>query len=512
MKIIQRTAVWLRRMLLAAAGNVSLFFVSAFIIPHLMCGFPIAEIGKLASMLETYLVFPWGTALCLLTLYRREQAELRRPRADLCIMFVLLLWITVPFIYRFGWTWGNLSAAHGYMIVFFGLYASIVTEDAQRCGKLLDTAAALLAVFSFFFAGALLSAAWGHTIIAYRYGVFPFGVHSNGSLCAGIHYNGTALAAACGAIMCLIGFVRRKNLLAKILHLIPAVMMILVVILTQSRTSRYALIAAFAAVAYGWIASGYWHKRAVVRHAAGILAGIVVAAVGYTGAQAITNAALYRYAVVDAQRQAETANAETANAETAKKEDARVEEQAPVETMVPEPATLEAEDTPAPLMAADEAAAQTQEIKPAKSRGLGDATFTGRTELWESAFKVLSEDPAYLWIGVGHGRGAEAIGKYSVQGVIDAHNAFIQAILDFGVVGLVLLLAILALAVPHAWRLFFARPDHAVPGGRLLCAMIVMGLVSGLMEIEIFHVMRYTNLTFFYVLAMIAVFGRDMVE
>ena len=212
---------------------------------------------------------------------------------------------------------------------------------------------------------------------------------------------------------------------------------------------------------------------------------------GYVVAAKITDAALYRYAVVEAQRQ--------------QGKDVSV--------------TEDAVSALARLIAADAIAEDTQAesqlvVKPQSSRGLGEMSFTGRTGIWNAAIEVWKERPLHFFIGKGAELSYRELGKHFGDGggAIAAHNAYIQAILDYGFIGFILLLILLGMAVPPAWRIFFARPDRALPGGRLLCGVIVAALVNGMMEIEVFRVMSFTNLVFFYALAMLAAFGRDMVE
>jgi len=118
------------------------------------------------------------------------------------------------------------------------------------------------------FAGALLWCAATVTNIQTPYSEYGFGVYMNAQLCAEQHYNATGMLAMCGTFMCLMGVQRRKNAIVRVLYLIPAVMMALVVILAQSRTARYSLLAGLAVGEYGAIAGGRWNKRMMIRQAA----------------------------------------------------------------------------------------------------------------------------------------------------------------------------------------------------------------------------------------------------
>ena len=76
-------------------------------------------------------------------------------------------------------------------------------------------------------------------------------------------------------MMCVMGVGYHRNILLKLFCLIPAVMSMAVIVLTQSRTSRYALLAVLAAAAFDGV------RRALCRRnvAAGLLAAVLAGAV-----------------------------------------------------------------------------------------------------------------------------------------------------------------------------------------------------------------------------------------
>ena len=70
----------------------------------------------------------------------------------------------------------------------------------------------------------------------------------------------------------------------------------------------------------------------------------------------------------------------------------------------------------------------------------------GRTIIWEYAFELWRTDPQYFWIGAGTGVAPEALGKFMGLGVpgdpkavvgLDAHNAFVEWGLSFGLLGMI---------------------------------------------------------------------------
>lgn len=106
-----------------------------------------------------------------------------------------------------------------------------------------------------------------------------------------------------------------------------------------------------------------------------------------------------------------------------------------------------------------------------------DATLTGRTELWTFAELLISEKPI-----LGHGAAAfwrqgneDAEGLWQRFGVgaragFNFHNQFVEAQVDLGLVGLVvLLLTLAAVAVPTIWR----AVQHPSLGNALGVALLV---------------------------------------
>ena len=78
--------------------------------------------------------------------------------------------------------------------------------------------------------------------------------------------------SVCCTLMCLLGVCRRKHFISKLAHLVPALMMAAVVVLTQSRTARYSMLVAWAVGAYGAVAGNeIMSKKALRQMAAGRL-------------------------------------------------------------------------------------------------------------------------------------------------------------------------------------------------------------------------------------------------
>ena len=221
--LLARGQSLIRDIMLAVFGNEALFLIVAFLYATLGDNAIAAWYREPVSLLYGYIVIPWGAALCLLRLQRRA-ASLEPARADVVTLFVLYLWILVPFAIRFGFTGKNATAWHGYAVMFFGIYASISERKQREREMLMATMSVLSAVFAYVFCGALLFCAWSGTIYAADLGPFGFGA-VEGWLCSGVHYNITGMIVISLCMMCVMGVGYYRNILLKLFCLIPAVML-----------------------------------------------------------------------------------------------------------------------------------------------------------------------------------------------------------------------------------------------------------------------------------------------
>ena len=95
-------------------------------------------------------------------------------------------------------------------------------------------------------------------------------------------------------------------------------------------------------------------------------------------------------------------------------------------------------------------------------------------------------------------------------GGVDAHNAFIQIAVDFGMIGLLLLLVFMAMIVPHALRVFYR--DTWKSGYGVMALVVVAALLVGLMESDPFGALSLGGTALFFALAMLASRGREMTQ
>lgn len=477
---MKRAVNAMRQVLLRFAANESLFLFMAFLVIGVLPTDLLRWHQEQVALLERYVIVPWGMALCLLRLQRRAELGNNVQRMDVSALAVLLLWVVVPFGIRFGLTFNNVGSWVGHCIVYFGVYAMTTETGRHEREKLFDQACMLFGLLSLVLGGALLYCAAkglsiGSDVAAFKASGgttgFGFGVLNRANLCAGLHYNNTGMLAVCMAMLCFAGVVRSRRMVLRMLYLLASAMMIMVVVLTQSRTARYALIIAMAAGAYGYLAANFKASRAVVRYAVGAAAAALLLVVSYAGAAMMTDAALAHYAKMESGE--EIAIVATAYAEE--------EEQAVV--------------------------------KPKKARAAVDSTMSGRTDIWRNLFKLWKSAPKSLLIGNGIGRTGSRIVEGTIHeenGAVAVHNTYLQHIADFGLIGFGLLCVFFATILVPVLRVFFARGKKQAPGYRVLCMLVIACLMTGMMESAPLGAMTPMNMMLFFALALLAARGQEI--
>jgi O-antigen ligase len=138
-----------------------------------------------------------------------------------------------------------------------------------------------------------------------------------------------------------------------------------------------------------------------------------------------------------------------------------------------------------------------------------DATFSGRTLIWNAAIEVWSQSP---WGGFGYSAGTPAVlGPFLTQSLfssaVDAHNAYLDVMVDTGAVGLAALLFGIGIA--------FLRGYYAILRGtgatRSATVAMMMILASGLAMAlgEVSPLRLVSNGGFLVFLASLALAYRD---
>lgn len=494
-KKINRMESWrLKDFLYAVISNEGVFLFAAV----LLYGFGRMQTLDLYSeerrLLDQFVMVPWGMAMVISRLNRTRG---RRSAADVLWLFTLLTWITVPFIIRFGFKINQVVWSFRYMVVFFGLYASLT--ERENMDRILDWASGLFSIVSFVIAGALLYCAWTVTTYGTCISTYGFGVDLSTNIARvslSLNPNPAAILEGCCVLMCLLGVVRRKSLLGKMAHLVSAGMMMIALVLTQSRTSRYAMLAALAVGSYGVIACSKKIAKPVYRQLTAILAAVLVLIGGYAGANQIMNATLRNFErnplrVVQPSWYEAVSEEETEHTSAV----ARL-----FQMILPEALADETEiapnATPAPQY---------------QTRQAIDPTLSLRTVFWKNVLQIWKENPKQFLIGFGRDGAYE---QSTLAGffapVID--NAPMEFIMNYGMIAFVLLVGFFLSIMKPILRVFFAPAEKAFPGGRVLCMVVIYALLVGVMESQPLVAMEAINLVFFFALGVLVNRGRKLAE
>lgn len=484
--MIERMSARVRRALLAAAGNVSLFLTVAFFVTGLLVLGPSYWWREQVDLFERYVLIPWGLALCLLRLERRERTPRPGVQWDIVVLLLLLGWIIVPFALRFGGTFNNYGSWHTHTVLFFAVWAMTTEETAARRERLFDFAALLFALASLALGGALL-----YCVAAVRkFGdvQFAFGVCDGIYLCANGHYNSTGMMTVCCTLMSLAGVSRLRGRPLRLLCAVSAAMMAAATVLTQSRTARYALILALAAMAFGAVL----RRARRMRVLCATLAACVLAAASYGGAALLTDAAVAHY------------NRAALRADAAFPIGAALAE-------APEEAPAEALEEAMEEKEAAQDAGSSREQAPYEARAAADASFSGRVAIWRNLLRHWRENPKYLLLGQGIGRIGALVTENTIhegrEGV-QIHNAYLQFTADYGLVAMALLLAFFAITAGPALRAGFGRAHR--PGYGALMGIVIASLLTGLMESMPLGAMSPMNMMLFFALALLFARGREI--
>lgn len=493
---MKKAETWIRCALLSMASSVGLYVFFTFFSAGVLGSSLFNWYRQECSLFHSYVILPWGVALCLLRLKNRTDLSENGTRWDVRALFLLVAWIIVPFALRFGMTSNNVGSWHGYTVVYFGIYAFLSEKTARERERELDVLVALSGLLALVLCSALLYCAAHVLTITVGDGPKPFGLARNVSswnLCHGLHYNSTGMVGVCLLMLCLCGFARAKNMWMRIPFAVGTVMTVLVVVLSQSRTSRYAMLIALAAGTYSVIAGRVKWKKEFVRQAAALAAAGVVLVGGYALADELVQVALRHYTNVVAQQNAEVQPMTVQTTESAPQAEVQPAESAP---------QAEAQPTE-----------NTQEVETPKAREAVDSTFSERTLIWSNLFKLWRENPKYLLIGNGVGRtGGRIVAgtMHEARGSIEIHNTYLQYIADFGLVGFGLLIAFLCTMLVPVLRVFFARGENRTPGYTALCMLVMACLLTGMMESQPLGCMTMMNVMMFFALALLARRGREL--
>ena len=431
------------------------------------------------ELCQEYILLPWGSALCLYRLKQRNDQMLTHGRRDIQTLFLLLAWIIVPFAIRFGLTFNNVGAWYNHMVVYFGIYAALRERTSAQRERSFDQFAMLCGALSLVFGAALMYAAAQALSLTIDDQGIPFGLFwdeytNSWYLAHGVNPNFTGMICLCLAMVSMAGAARSRNWILRLLFVLGVGLMVVAVILTQSRTARYAMIGALAVGLFGYMMSRNWPSRLLQKGALAVVlcAAFVVAA--FVGADGLTRAALDHYENV-----------------------IRVQEEPADTAMQPE-------------AAADSLTLSNDEATP---KAAVDGTFSERTAIWQNLFKLWKANLKYLVIGNGIGRTGSRIVQGTIfeeAGAVQLHNTYLQHTADFGLIGTALLALFFALLVRPLLRVFFAVGDKRKPGYTALMMLVLAMLATGLMESAPLGGLSPANMMLFFALALLAGRGEDL--
>lgn len=455
---------WLRRCLLAVISSEGLFLAIMFLFNGVFSTDLFMAVRYLLAPLEQYVLRPWAGAMLALFLVGRKNGCL-----ELWPLALVALWLLATFAFRFGTEVSTMEPWLNYTICFFVLYGSVRQADTAHRERQMDIACFGIALISLAVGGALLYCAWtGRTFFSYSDTVY-FGV-VKGQLQHATHYNTTGMFALSCVMFCVLGLSRSKSVPAVLYYLAAAAVMALVVVLTQSRTARYAMLAAFAVGVWSELGDRLRIRRTALRHAAALACAGAVLVGGYVWCSLVTDAALAHYAGKPVPE---------------------------AEMFVPSAfAQGEADDSTEPMQA-----------RPALN-----ATFSDRTNIWKNVFKNWKNEPKYMLIGNGYGRSQWLVTEDTIHesyGHSSIHNAYLQFAADYGVLAFGLIALFLLMIVPSALRVFFARGAARLRGGSALCMAVVAALITGMMESAPLEAMTPMNMMLFFTLAQLMAAGRE---
>ena len=451
----------LRGALLSLLGDAGLFAFVSFVFAAFSDVSALKWYQEPLELFSRYVLTPWGIALIALRMVRAQ--ERRLFAADTAVLCVLVAWIIVPFALRFGVTLNTVGSWNGYAVLYMGLYAMLREEEPARRAAQLDRVCWLCAAFSAALGGLLLYTAVTVQLFGIEYGGYGFGVEG-GILYAGKHYNTTGMILVSLMMLCLTGVSRRRHPLAKAAHLLPAAMLALCIVLTQSRTARLSMLLGLGVCVYGALCTRL-KARAALRHGAGIACALAIVIAGQLGAGALIRTAVRYY-----------------NGER--------------------------------VLIASAAAEETQSRTKYDGnfvRQNVDASLSERTVIWGNLLELWRQNPRHLIIGNGVGRTGSRITEgtsHAGSGAVAVHNTYLQFIADFGLIGFALLLAFFGVILRPVLRAFYDRSAGRFAGTHALAALVAAALATGMMESAPLGAMTPMNLALFLALAVLAGEGR----
>jgi exopolysaccharide production protein ExoQ len=113
----------------------------------------------------------------------------------------------------------------------------------------------------------------------------------------------------------------------------------------------------------------------------------------------------------------------------------------------------------------------------------GDVTFTGRTDIWDFAWRHIHERPLFgygfngFW-GIGDESPALASGDELIASILQAHNGYLDILIETGLVGFALFMAFVVVALVRARQAVF----QGLAGGAFVLTLILFAMAHNAFE------------------------------
>ncbi len=253
--------------------------------------------------------------------------------------------------------------------------------------------------------------------------------------------NISAVGAASGAVIALIGFAVSKHWPVKVIYLVPCLVSLVTTSLTDARSSMYMLSCMLA----GTVALGVWGilAKCTAKLTSKVRIPLLIVSIPACFALCFIMAHTYQPKLPKAFT--EVRNRGGIVIPSAIAEEASVSTPEPAPGLTPEPTPVPTPTPPPPVF----------QQRENRTIDLSDETafnssMTGRVNIWKSAQKYLEEHPETLRLGLTvDGSAPNAVNRDD-----HFHNILIQTLMEGGIPGLALFLALLSYFLFHTIRLW----------------------------------------------------------
>lgn len=404
-----------------------------------------------------YLLYPASIGFLALLLYTRTY--IRYPEVRLLGAF--FLWVLVVIVLNVSRANNALSSEWFYSLcaacfLCFSLPYAFEAAEWKRVLSILALATVLLSAL--LCASGVFFAVTGRLIDAHTGVEGAFGIVEDGRLWLFCHPNSAAPICGIGVVLSVYLFFTTKYKRLRYALIVPFLVCMAALSLTDSRAGILATAAAVGVQAFlVWNASGLFKARRTLRLLLSFVVAVVLMVAFYKGS-ALIRQGYNSYAAVMQTESAAEAEA-TAEPETGGIVAPAYGAEGESEASLPQAASL---------------------------RNLSDfGSFNGRTAIWLATLKGLGENPSILLTGTTPLIAGDLMTVYFPADAPSGnfHNSFVAVLVSFGVPGLLLVLAFIALLAVRSVQLIVrGLSDAKTLSGTLLTAVLVFTLAESMME------------------------------